>query len=368
MRQRVLLMCTGLGRGGAETQLLGLARWLRDQGRDVTVLTLLDHNEWSEEVRDWQLDVRTLDVRRDRPPLAAAARLVREVRSLRPEVIGSFLVAANVCAAVGRVGLRVPRLVTSIRSVLPDGGWQPAAVRWTRRASDAVVFNSSRVRDDAVARGLLDADRCTVIRNALAIDRFAHATSERALVRQEWDVDASAFVWIAVGNVRPVKNYPALVRAFEQVHARAPHARLIIVGQPYGDVDAMQAEAPALWRDGVIRYLGQRTDVPRLLAGADAYALTSRHEGSPNTVIEAMAAGLPVVSTDVGGAGELLGAEARGWLAPRSNARDIADAMHALHDASTSERRRRASAGQDYVRTEHDPQRVFEAWARVLDA
>ena len=366
MNKRVLLVSTGLGRGGAETQLLRLGRRLREAGAQVCVVSLIDHNAWSEELARWQLRYECLAISKRRPPVLPALRFARLVASFRPDVVLSFLFGANTLVQLARPVLAMPRVVSSIRSVIPPSGATPRVMRSLAGLADATVFNSVAVMEDAVTRGIYARERSLVIRNAVDTGSIVAAASERERVRLEWAVPREAWVWLAVGNVRPVKNYPALVRAFAEVAARDERAHLRIVGKPYGDVERMQAIAPALWDSGRVAYLGQRTDVPRQLAGADAYVLSSRFEGSPNTVIEAMAAGLPVVATEVGGVTELLAGGARGWPAEASTADAIGAAMTRLMEASAASRRARAEAGRAYVGAEHAPTRVFDAWCSVL--
>lgn len=366
MSQRVLMVCTGLGRGGAETQLLRLARALQRKGHEVRILSLIAHNAWSEEIAEWGLHVEVLGVSKRRIPLRPVARFVDRVRAFRPDVVLSFLFGANTLVQASRPLLRSPRVVSSIRSVIPADGAQPRMMRALSSVADLTVFNSVAVMDDAVARGIYRADRSVVIRNAVDPAPIVAARDAREAVRQEWGVSADDWVWLAVGNVRPVKNYPALVSAFASLAEAHPRAVLRIVGKPYGDVSRMKAVAPELWASGRVAYLGQRTDVPRQLAGADAYVLSSQHEGSPNTVIEAMTAGLPVVATEVGGVTELLDGGARGWPARASTAAAIADAMAALMHAPESARAARVSSAQRYLASVHAPAPVLSEWERVL--
>src|SRR5262249_5591200 len=151
--------------------------------------------------------------------------------------------------------------------------------------------------------------------------------SDRAAARAalHWD---GAPVVLAVGSLTPVKNHAGLVEAFARVTAALPEARLVIAGD--GPLRAaLQAQADAL-PGGRVALLGDRDDVPRLLAAADVFVLSSRSEGLSLSLVEAHGAGRACVATDVGGNGEVLVHGETGLLVPPGEPAALADALLAL--------------------------------------
>ena len=135
---------------------------------------------------------------------------------------------------------------------------------------------------------------------------------------------------ITVANLRPEKSHETLIAAAALLSSSCPDLRYVIVGD-----GSRRAELEALARvrgvDRIVEFLGHREDVPELLAGADAFVLPSRSEAFPNGVIEAMAAGLPVIASAVGGILDLVEPGRTGALVPPADAEALASAIRSLH-------------------------------------
>lgn len=148
----------------------------------------------------------------------------------------------------------------------------------------------------------------------IAFDAFP-ATEPEPADRTLLPVPAGAFTWLAVGNLRPAKDYPTLLAAAQMCVGATRSFHLFIVGEGPGR-PSLERGIRRLDLSAHVTLLGFRSDVPRLLRACDAFVLSSAWEGMPNTVMEAMAAGLPVVSTDAGGVHELLVQGECGWIDP----------------------------------------------------
>jgi glycosyltransferase involved in cell wall biosynthesis len=164
-----------------------------------------------------------------------------------------------------------------------------------------------------------------VLTNGIDAEAFTPDRVRRKRLRAENSVGTS-FLWIAVGRLVPAKDYPNLLRAFAEVHARQPASRLWIAGE--GDA-AQYAAEPA----EAVEFLGLRHDITALLDAADGFVLSSAWEGMPLAVGEAMAMEKIVVATDAGGVRELV-ADA-GLIVPAKDSLALAEAMlnaMAMHD------------------------------------
>jgi glycosyltransferase involved in cell wall biosynthesis len=367
MQRRITFCATGMGGGGAETQLVRLARGLQDRGWAPNIVALIEHNDFEEELRAAKIPYQHLGIERGRPDPRAALRLYRALRQVRPDVLCTFLVAANTIGRiVGRMA-RVPAIVSSIRTpVLPN-----ARREWMLRVSqpfdDAVVFNSQTVANDAVARGLVPSSDVHVIRNGLDVPGYDAYRANRDEVRASLGLAPDEFVWLVVGHLRAEKNYPALVEAFRRLRREYPNAKLVSAGGFFGEEERVLAAATEEIEDGSIQFLGLRRDVPNLLAAADAFVLASHYDASPNGLIEALASRLPAVATDVGGVPEIIPSPAEGILASTPSADSLFEAMGAMMALSDAERRSLGEAGRSHVERIYGRVRMIDEWESLFD-
>src|SRR5262249_9043900 len=150
--------------------------------------------------------------------------------------------------------------------------------------------------------------------------------ADSSAVRSELGLGVEDLVVVQVARLDYLKDHATAVRTIGRVARKEPRARLVLVGEgPEGPAIRAQVEKEGVGQH--VRFRGLGKDVPRLLQAADLFLLTSVSEGIPLTVIEAMAAGLPVVSTRVGGTGEVIAEGQTGLLAPAGDDGALADAV-----------------------------------------
>jgi glycosyltransferase involved in cell wall biosynthesis len=199
---------------------------------------------------------------------------------------------------------------------------QAAAFRWC----DAVVCNSQAAADRLVATGL-SANKIAVIGNALPAAVFTAAPA--ALPKRP---GAARVGMVARMNHR-YKNHSGFLRIAAQIHQRMPDVEFLLIGD--GPLrQELEREAASLGLGASAIFLGDRQDIPAILASLDVAVLTSDSESLSNVILEAMAAGLPVVAYGVGGNSELL-THQRGALIPAGNETSFADAVEKLLADST---------------------------------
>jgi len=217
---------------------------------------------------------------------------------------------------------------------------------------------SSAAHTHALAVGAAP-ERTHLIRNG--IDPEAFAPRAPACERR----DAADAVTVGfVGRLSPEKNPGLFVRAAALVRKRHPRVRFVVVGEGplRGEVEA---EARALGLSRAIRFDGVRTDMAQVYRELDAVALCSWHEGTPLVVLEAMAAGLPVVATDVGGVAELIVAGSTGFLVPAGDDAALASRLGALV-ADRALRGAMGLAGRRHVTRAHSLERQAALTAALL--
>ena len=274
--------------------------------------------------------------------LACVGRVYRLCRRTRCDLFHCYNVHTSplVGAALAGVGARAwSKLSMSSwyeQGIAPRGyhRLQPA-VRLSCLSAGQVMALSSAVRRELLELGVRP-QKVSVVRAPVELELYRQADRERARGAMGWP--AGDMVVATVGHAVPVKGWDVLIEAFAMVARQVPAARLAMVGSCTGRTEE------AFWRRlclrvneldlvGKVQWLGQRTDVWRVLAGADVFAFPSRSDGQGLALTEAMAAGLPCVASAVGGIPEMVAAERNGLLFEREDAAGMArQLMRVLND------------------------------------
>lgn len=322
-----------MGGGGMERMRLNLLPFFLDQGLDVTLVlnrargVLLKHVPAP-------VDVVSLDRRTS----LGLPRLVHFLRRRRPDIVLSSLGHNNVAALWARALVRVPSRVIVCQhnalsaEVASHGSWQfralPGLYRMFLPAADGIIAVSAGVADDMVRLTGIDRARVTVIHNPAMPDRFQE---KAALPVAHPFFDSGLPTLVAVGRLVPQKDYPTLLRAFHLL-ARDRRVRLLVLGEgpQRGELEALRAE---LGLDGQVDLIGYQENPLPYMSRASALVLASRFEGFGNILVEALACGTPVVSTDCPyGPSEILDGGRFGRLCPVGNPPALAAAMAAMLD------------------------------------
>jgi len=322
--ERVCLLIGQLGLGGAEKQLVLLARGLSARGIRTHLLVMFEKGPREDELSNSGVHVVELGFRPRSSGwrsyvvnFRALARLVMFLRRERPQVFQAFLFAAYVIAAPAARLARVPVLVAGRRSLgyFKKGNRLALAVeRIATRWTDFLVANATAIADEVQRDEGVPAAKISVIPNGMQRCEFEPA--------EPADVPTLLPVVLCVANLSAHKGHRHLLQACSALQSSGHPCTLVLIGEGPERV-ALERLAGRLGID--VRFLGARTDVAGFLARADVVVLPSLYEGSSNAVMEAMAAGRPVVATAVGGTPELL--EGRGVLVPPADADGLAEGL-----------------------------------------
>jgi glycosyltransferase involved in cell wall biosynthesis len=336
-RTRLLYVVGNFVAGGAERHMLEL--WGRlDRSRfEVEIVVFQARGQFLGDVikLGWPIhDLRMGDTIYAPRGMSGFARLVGHVLRFRPDVIQGYLFGPNLFAAMAGRLCGVPVVVISKRQVDAFETPRQAAVqRFAHRLATHVVAVSEAVGETSVQLGA-PRDRVTVIPNGVDVDRFAGRDVDPA-VR---DGDGAPVVG-SVGCLAARKDYPTLLEALALLKGRGRRFRAVLVGDGKERPD-LERRVEELGLRERVHFLGERPDVERLLPGMDVFVLSSREEGIPNALLEAMAAARPAVATAVGGTPEVLEDGRTGWLVPPGDPRALAAALDmALTDRAEAERR-----------------------------
>jgi glycosyltransferase involved in cell wall biosynthesis len=231
---------------------------------------------------------------------------------------------------------------------------------------DQMSIISEAAAERFVQERIVPRDLLTVVPNGVDADEFRKVPPDaRASLRRSLGLDES-FVWLAVGRFEVAKDYPNMLHGFARVRERRPRAVLLLVGRGSLQEETEQLVA-SLGLGGAVRFLGVRRDVPELMSAADGYVMSSAWEGMPMVLLEAAAAGLPIVTTAVGGNREVVEDGVSGFLVPPRDPVALGGAMLRLAGLTESERRSMGERGRERVRTHYGLTRVAERWESLYD-
>jgi glycosyltransferase involved in cell wall biosynthesis len=317
----VLHLIESFREGGSERQAAQLVRLLDEGGRfrlHVACLNAEGPNRAAVEALGLgPIEHYPLTSFYDANAARQAARLAADLRRLRVDVVHTHDFYTNVFGMAAAAVARVPVRVASRRET---AGTRSRAQKLVERAAfrlaTAVVANAEAVRAVLVAEGVPEARTVTVY-NGLDLDRVrCTAPRAEALDRLGLPDDPRARFVTIVANLRlEVKDHPTFLRAAARVAARHPEATFLVAGEgPL--VEPTRELARQLGIGASVRFLGACDAVGELLSVSDVCVLSSRAEGFSNAILEYMAAGRPVVATDVGGAREAVVHEETGYLVP----------------------------------------------------
>jgi glycosyltransferase involved in cell wall biosynthesis len=374
-RGRVLFVVGSLAVGGAEGQLLMLAERLKMRGWSVVVFALDRSGALLKQFEQAGIHVSNGGynsngaIRQFTSLCRCQARLIWCLLRVRPDVVHGFLPLANFMAALaGRIAC-VPRIITSKRALgrhqdhFPIVKW----VDWTANAlSHRITANSQAVARDTQARDGYDLSRIVVIPNGLDFSRFDSADRCRDEMRSKLGLSKSEVAIAIVANLIPYKGHQELIEAFSRVGDDKSRLRLFLIGRDQGMAQDLMDAARRLGVANRIDLMGQRSDVPSLLSAMDIAVLASHEEGFSNALLEKLAAGLPVVATDVGGNPEALEGMPDCVLVkpedPEDLSRGLASLIHRLAAAAAGRETRRR-----LVRERYSVDAMVDAYERLYE-
>jgi len=327
-KPRILVVVHSLEVGGAEMVAVTLAERLREDF-DFEFLCLDRRGPLADRLEEHAIRVHTLE----RSP-GFDRRLVGQFRTAmkkaRPALVHNHQCTPWIYAQVARIpSASPPLLVTEHGRFHPDfrNPKRVLANRLLIRRSDRAVAVGEGVKTALATNEGIPQSRISVIYNGIDLARFEASATGGREVRRALGLADTDRIALHVARLDTIKDHDTALRAMERLSSEIPELKLLIVGEG-PEADRIDARIEELGLASTARRLGLRADVPDLLAASDLLLLTSVSEGIPLALIEAMAARVPIVSTDVGGVSEVVGTSA--LLVPPGDDEELAAAVARL--------------------------------------
>ncbi len=358
-RVRVAHVITRLCKGGAQENTFHTVR-LSNRARFESSLisgpTFGDEGSIEDAVRGAGIEIqREPNLVRPISPAEDAltvARLVRRFRRDRPHIVHTHTSKAGILGRAAARIAEVPAVVHTPHGNVFDGYFS----RWKTRVfveaekraaawTDRIIELTPGGIDEHLAQGIGRRDQFVHIFSGIDLTPYDDARRRRAETRAKLGVAADDFVVGAVGRLEPVKGFTYFMAASQRIAAEAPRARFVHAGDG-SQAAEIRRQRGAL--NGRMTFLGLRGDVPDLMAAFDALVVPSLNEGMGRVILEAGAAGTPVVASRVGGIPEVVRNGETGLLVPPRNPQAITDAVLAL-ERDPDRARAMGAAGRAHV-------------------
>jgi len=351
-RIRVVSCVDNMRVGGTELNAVRTAERLDRDRFDLSVVCLSEEGPLRERYRSAGIPVREFSIRSlyGAHTLQQGIRLGMYLRETGAQIVHAHDVYSNVFSAVWARLFGVPVVIASRR------WWHhvPRAAHGIGNRLSYVMAHRVLANSEAVARLLTETERVSAERIFVIpnfVDDSAFGTlgeSDRCRMRAELGCAESDLVVGSVSRLHPVKDLSTLLRALHMLASRWPALHVILVGD--GECrTSLEAEAASLGIADRVRFAGMRPQEPNMHAAFDISVCCSTSEGFPNSVVEAMAVGRPVVATNVGGIPDAVEHERTGLLVPARDATQLAAAIDALL-ADPAKRQRFGDAGRAIAR------------------
>lgn len=368
----------GMNVGGAELMLKRLIEAHRDQpGIEHSVISLTDKGVLGDRLAKQGVAVHCLGMSSIIKGPATLLKLRKLLQTLRPDVVHTWMYHADLLGGLAARSLGISNLVWCVRSTdIRKGGSKVtllirklcARLSWRLPRVIVCAADASRKVHEAVGYA---PNKMRVIPNGFEIEKLFSLGSKGSRIRDELGISKDCTMVLSVGRYNPVKDHKTFIEAACKVAAQRSYVRFILVGR---DLEHSNSELMALLNASgqaeAFYLLGERNDVPACMLASDIFCLHSVTEGFPNVLGEAMAVGLPCITSDVGDAAYLLNNPE--WVVPAASSERLADKLDAILSLPAEEREALGKSAASRIREHFNmdviSRRYFDLYISLIEA
>jgi glycosyltransferase involved in cell wall biosynthesis len=366
-----MMVSNSLGFGGADTQIVSIARILRLRGWDATIVSLIRPEAHLKTLAELGVRVHSLAMTPGIPDPRAILRLARLIRRERPDVVHSHIVHANILSRVTRCIVHMPTLICTAHNTRESS--QRGGPTWHRellyRLTDRLADQTTIICDAGfrhyVRSKAAPASRLQVIPIGIDCAEFAPHPEKREQARADLGLPEGLFTFLTVGRMVVQKDYPNLLRAMARL-AHRPWTLLIAGSGPLQPaLEKFCAEHALSER---VRFVGVKQDIRAWYHAADAFVMGSAVEGMPVVLLEAAASGLPAVVTAAGGSGEVVAHGKTGFVVPTKNHQALSQAIEQMLDMPAEGRAQFSTDARRRALAEFEIGKIVSRWESLYES
>jgi glycosyltransferase involved in cell wall biosynthesis len=352
MGRKILFITSSMSKGGAETQLLKLAIFLKSLKFEILIISLKPINEFDIDYEKEGIPI--LFIQNWSLKSANNLQLIHsKIKDFKPDLVIAFMFIAIIFARIFKIVLKF-KLISSVRiAVLPSKWYLPYFL--TSGLDDLLIYNSNASKAN-FEKKLFSDKNGRVINNGIYIPKLQDC--------QIINPNSDLFVWICLAHFRWNKDYKTLFKAIKLI--KHLNFRVDIIGE-YTDKNSPVNFIKSLGINSHVNILGFKQNVSQYLKSADAFVLSSFSEGMPNALLEAMAYKKPVVVSDIECNVDILNQANCGFLFTCSNEHDLAVKMVEMMNSSKSHRAKMGLSGRLYIQKHFAEKAVMNDWLAVID-
>lgn len=355
---KVLFFITGFGVGGAERQVLDLANELILRKHQVKIVYLVGKSKL--QVPEY-ISVVGLGAKKSPISLIRAfVGYVKLVNEFRPDVIHSHMVHSNIVARLLRPLASVKRLICTAHNVDEGGRLRMLMYRITDRLADHTTNVSDAAVQSFVNKKAASASRIIMVPNAIDTKKF-YPQDTRHLVEQELGISNKPII-LSVGRLYEQKDHFTFISALKVLKDTGLDFHAVIIGDgPLRSKLDSYTEAQGL--TSFVSFLGIKKNIPHYMGGADVFVLSSKYEGFGLVVAEAMACGVPVVSTACEAVAEVM--SGHGTLVPIGDGLSLSKAIETSLSVSIAERNENTAKAREHILSNFSIEKVVNRWVEL---
>lgn len=294
-KKKILHLISGLEIGGSETQLLRILPKLQEY-HENEVCCVRGHGPIGRQLEENGVPVHYLDFK-GLSDLSVIKRFYTLVKRFSPDILVTYLIHADLYGRIFGKLFGIKKIISSKRGALLQWEWLAHFDRFTKFMVTHYLVQTETARKEWMGRLKLPARKFTVIPNGIDTESFLRDI-DKPSKRAGLGIGPNAPIITCVARLRTGKGHEILLSAFEEVSKKYPAAKLLLVGDGEREQE-LRKQIENYTSKNNIRFLGNRSDIPEILAVSDIFVLATEAEGMSNAIIEAMAAGKAIVTTDI---------------------------------------------------------------------